>query len=244
MTHDRHAQHRGSGSRQPSISDQYQNLHADCPSFDGSDTVAWFRRCQSFFKMHHVPEDYIELHQSGSTEDYIERFEHLRSKLLVENQFFSEADFLDAFVGELKLELRAFVKVFKPQILEDVFEYALQMDTTLDSQFKKLRFSPRVPAAPFINKLVPSPINSKNVLLDQKRLLGLCFKCDEKYFFNHPCRVKVQILLDQENLEETSLDLVLDLAIALEPIIEEAIIYLHASQSNLHQITMRLKDQI
>jgi hypothetical protein len=106
----------------------------------------------------------------------------LRSKLLFENHLFSESDFLDVFVGDLKAELKAFVKVFKPQTLEDAFDYALHMDSALDSQLRKFRSNNRV--TPILHPLKPSPIpnSTKNTLMDQRCLLGLCFKCGEKYF--------------------------------------------------------------
>jgi Retrotransposon gag protein len=66
----------------------------------------------------------IELHQSGNVGDYIERFDRLRARLLLENTLFSESDFVDAFIGVLKLELKVFVKVFKPQNLEDIYDHA------------------------------------------------------------------------------------------------------------------------
>jgi hypothetical protein len=101
----------------------------------------------------------------------------MRSRLLLENRLFTEVDFIDAFIGRLKADIKAFVKLFKPQSLDDTFEYALQMETAFESQIKRLR----IPSKPLqiiqTPKVPPPPQSSKNVLMDQRRLLGLCFKC-------------------------------------------------------------------
>ena len=38
--------------------------------------------------------------------------------------------------------------------------------------------------------------------MEQCRALGLCFKCGEKYYPGHQCKVKVNMLLGQTELEE------------------------------------------
>jgi Retrotransposon gag protein len=62
-------------------------------------------------------EELMELHHTDSVGEYIERFERLHVIILLENRLFFETDFIDAFIGGLKSELRAFVKAFKPQSL-------------------------------------------------------------------------------------------------------------------------------
>jgi Ty3 transposon capsid-like protein len=71
-------------------------------------------------------EELNDSHQYGSVEDYIEQFERLRLRLLLENRLFTEVDFINAFIRGLKVDIKAFVKLFKPLSLDDTFEYALQ----------------------------------------------------------------------------------------------------------------------
>jgi hypothetical protein len=80
-------------------------------------------------------EDLLDLHQTSSIEEYIER---LRFKLILNNQLFFETNFMDAFIGGLKSELKAFVKAYKPTTLKDGFEYALHMNSVLEIKFRKL----------------------------------------------------------------------------------------------------------
>jgi hypothetical protein len=90
----------------------------------------------------------------------------------------------------LKIDIKAFVKLFKPQSLDDIFKYALQMETTLESQIKRLRIPSKPSPITSIPKLPPLPHSSKNALMDQRRLLGLCLKYEE-YFPKNECKIKM-----------------------------------------------------
>jgi RNase H-like domain found in reverse transcriptase/Reverse transcriptase (RNA-dependent DNA polymerase)/Integrase zinc binding domain/Retroviral aspartyl protease/Ty3 transposon capsid-like protein/Integrase core domain/Chromo (CHRromatin Organisation MOdifier) domain len=193
-----------------------------------------------------------ELHQNGSVEEYIEQFERLRSKLLIENRLFTETDFIDVFYSGLKQEIRAFVRAFKPQSLDETFEYALQMESALDTQLKKLKAvnKPSMCVAPVAKPNVTPPVtksfgNTRNVLVEQRRALGLCFKCGERYYPGHQCKIKVQMLMgqvsksqeeegDQVTLEES--DQELDN--------EEAIVSVHLTKPNPHSQCLKFKGKI
>jgi hypothetical protein len=60
-------------------------------------------------------------------------------------------DFIDAFILGLKVELKAFVKIFRPTTLDNVFDYALHMESALDSQQKYFK-PPIKPSAPCSSK--------------------------------------------------------------------------------------------
>jgi Retrotransposon gag protein len=139
-----------------------------------------------------------ELHQTGSIDDYIELFERLRFKLLLKNRLFTEIDFMDAFVGGLKPEIKAFVKAFQPQTLDATFTYACHMECAIDTQLRRLKAmsKPVLPNIP--SKTAPIQTNTRNALMEQRRALGQCFKCGDKYFLGHQCKIKVHMLLGQE----------------------------------------------
>lgn len=44
---------------------------------------------------------------------------------------------------------------------------------------------------------------SSQLTMDQKKSMGLCFKCNEKYFYGHKCGNKVLHALEMEEEEET-----------------------------------------
>jgi Ty3 transposon capsid-like protein len=187
-------------------------------------------------------EDLKELYQTGNVEEYIEAFERLRSKLLLENRLFTEVDFMDAFVGGLKPEIKSFVKVFHPYTLDAAYDYVSQMEIAVDTQFRRFQTIPKpIPVSvPHKVTTTPSP-NRNNALIEQRRALGQCFKCGDKYFSGHQCKIKVQMLLGQELPED-------DVAIALNKVdtvidtpAEEAVVSMYANHLNLHINTMRFK---
>lgn len=76
----------------------------------------------------------------------------------------------------------------------------------------------------------------------------MCFKCGDKYFPGHQCKVKVQMLLGQEELmsEEISVDKGESVTQVSEGevVTEEAIVSMHVTSSNPQISTMRFKGQI
>jgi hypothetical protein len=80
--------------------------------------------------------------------------------------------------------------------------------------------------------------------MDQRKLLGLCFKCGKKYFLGHHCKVKVQMLLGEEPIDPPDEDTPVSAVVGENMLTEEAIVSLHATHSNPSLNTMRFKDQI
>jgi hypothetical protein len=58
---------------------------------------------------------------------------------LIEGRRFSERDFIDSFISGLKGEIKPFVLIFKPEMLDSALEHALYIESATDSQFKRLR---------------------------------------------------------------------------------------------------------
>jgi hypothetical protein len=61
----------------------------------------------------------------------------------LENRLFSKLDFIDAFIGGLKPELRAFVRGFKPQSLEDAYDQACNWEGGVELQNRELKLVPK-----------------------------------------------------------------------------------------------------
>jgi hypothetical protein len=74
--------------------------------------------------------------------------------------------------------------------------------------------------------------------MEQRRALGQCFKCGDKYFPGHQCKVKVQMLLGQELKDEEEEKQVNNLEVDEA---EESIVSLYATQSYPQMSTMRFK---
>jgi len=143
--------------------------------------------------------------QQGTTVDeYIKEFQRAKSRLLAETGIQNEYFFVWSFICGLREELQNSINLFKPKTLNEAFNLALEMEIVLGSSDKKPSFlrSSTIPnykpqavqhyrpgqipdgglrrnvEAPVINK--PTPKTQNNLTLDQKRALGLCFRCGDK----------------------------------------------------------------
>jgi hypothetical protein len=199
-------------------------------------------------------EDWKAMHQVTSFREYFEQYEKLRTQLVLEGRQFSNTDYIDAFVCGLKGEVKPFVKMFKPTAVEEAVEYALYVEEANDNQFKQFKIVPMSPfSAPSLsakNSIEKSPTSMikqpqpmlNRTLIEQCRALGQCFKCDDKYFSGHWCKVKVQMIIGHE--EEVSMPDEDELVIptATEVInAEEAIVSMQATTSNPKASTMKFK---
>jgi Ty3 transposon capsid-like protein len=146
------------------------------------------------------------LNQQGLVDDYWHQFQRLRSRMILEGRQFSERDFVDVFISGLKCEIKPLVMAFKPDTLDGAMEYVYFMESATDSQFKKLKGQFRLPSysnqlqqklpndkAPNQQitalKLIAPRNNSKSSLIEQRRALGQYFRCGDRYFSGHQCKV-------------------------------------------------------
>jgi Retroviral aspartyl protease/Ty3 transposon capsid-like protein len=202
-------------------------------------------------------DDLKTLTQSGTVHEYLQHFEQLKSKLLLEGRHFTEIDFVDIFIGGLKGEIKPFVKIFKPTTLEEVYEYASYLEQATDSQLRRLRYStkpiisPQQITTPEKNSLPPPKSvlihPSKPSLIEQRRALGQCFKCGEKYFPGHQCKFKIQMLVGQHTEQEEDgvpAEMNNNPPEEEQQVTEEVIVSMHATSNNPCSNTMRFKGQI
>ena len=66
-----------------------------------------------------IVEDFHKLHQMGSVEYYLEKFEELKSLLLQNMPMLPDDYFVSSFIGGLKPHLKPFVKALNPLTLDD-----------------------------------------------------------------------------------------------------------------------------
>jgi len=95
-----------------------------------------------------VVEDFHKLQQMGSVEDYLEKFEELKS-LLLQNIPLPDDYFVSSFVGGLKPQLKPFVKALNPVTLDEAIKYArLHEDAGNTERHYQRSPSPRPPLLP------------------------------------------------------------------------------------------------
>jgi Retroviral aspartyl protease len=134
------------------------------------------------------------------------------------------------------------------------------MESATDSQFKKLKGQTRLP--PYSNHVHPKPNsekthnppalqfkpmtiqnNPKFSLIEQRRALSQCFRCGHRYFPGHQCKIKLQMLIGQQdpkNIIESPKGPVLE----TNETHEEAIVSMHVTAKNPVHNTMRFQGVI
>lgn len=71
-----------------------------------------------------VVEDFNKLQQVGSLDEYLDRFEELKSLMIKRTPILPDLFFVNSFVGGLKPHLKPFVKALKPTSLSEAVAYA------------------------------------------------------------------------------------------------------------------------
>ena len=71
-----------------------------------------------------VVEDFNRLRQIGTLNEYLARFEELKSLLLVRNSNMLESYILESFIGGLKSTIKPLVRAFKPLTLDLAIQQA------------------------------------------------------------------------------------------------------------------------
>jgi hypothetical protein len=84
--------------------------------------------------------------------------------------------------------------------------------------------------------------NNKNTLIEQIKTLGLCFNCGKKYYRNHQCKIKVHMMIEQEDEKEVST--VKEESGEEEYKVEEAVKSMCVILGTIHLSTIRLRDKI
>ncbi|GAB2292378.1 hypothetical protein Dimus_038200 [Dionaea muscipula] len=92
-----------------------------------------------------VVEEFNRLIQRGRVEEYVEKFEEGRYELLQVYPHQSEEYFISSFVGGLKEEIKAVVKMFKPRTLFEAFHQAKLQEMAIDSLARRSKptFTPK-----------------------------------------------------------------------------------------------------
>ncbi|GAB2288676.1 hypothetical protein Dimus_038014 [Dionaea muscipula] len=100
-----------------------------------------------------VVEEFNRLTQRGRVEEYVEKFEEGRYELLQVYPHQPEEYFISSFVGGLKEEIKAVVKMFKPRTLSEAFHQAKLQE----SPWTPWRGGPSPPTPLKLSSQNPSP---------------------------------------------------------------------------------------
>ncbi|KAJ1688260.1 hypothetical protein LUZ63_019650 [Rhynchospora breviuscula] len=197
--------------------DWFECFKEDCPH------PPWQLLVEEVFDRFHLEnssnpvDEFKRVHQTRRVGDYIKKFEKAKTRLMFETKIRNMPFYVMGFVSGLKDELRHAVDILDPVTLNQAYQFAKKAELHLDGLEKRYKitaktnyFQPSDKSVPTQStrphrffpdkKLIPGH-NSKSLTLDQKKALGLCFWCNEKYVPGHKCQGKD--LHSMEALEAT-----------------------------------------
>lgn len=162
-----------------------------------------------------------KIHQTGKVEDYIRNFQRAKSRLYCQTRFKHEQFYIWNFICGLKEEIQHTVDMFEPNTLNQAYNYARKAERSLEGQEKRNRV-PVKPTSYQNSRMVKfkdnpynkwqgktvedsrvNPHNQNAMSYEQKKALGLCFKCNEKYHAGHKCAMRGLHALSAEDEYET-----------------------------------------
>lgn len=168
-------------------------------------------------------EEFNKLQQNGSVRDYQDKFEELRSGMLLLNPTLPESYFISSFISGVKEEIKPMLRLMKPATLLEAFEIAMIQEQSVDiwNRRNKIGVKPAQEgpkstgsAAPPTKQLgnpidrgKPTTQGEFKKLTPQeiqfRRNNHLCFKCGEKFTVGHQCKfVNLHFMVAEEEEEE------------------------------------------
>lgn len=164
--------------------------------------------------------EFNKLRLTGSYTDYVERFEELKSCMILLNRGdYSEEYFIASFISGLSDELQSFIRMFNPQTLDQTIELGKNQLLTIEALSRKMKSSAKPATSIHQNfkradtnnnhqfKGASSPTTPFKLLTKAEMAVrkekGLCYNCDEPFAPGHRCKQRVIYMLMTEEEEAT-----------------------------------------
>lgn len=145
-------------------------------------------------------EEFKRVHQTGKVDEYVTNFMRAKARLMQRTQIDHEDFYVGSFIGGLKEEIRNSIDLFETPTLKIAISYARKIEVTIDGSTK--RWSSYKP--PTVQRVIKGTEtvqfrrlgegpqkalthNPTQLTIEQKKSMGLCFKCNEKYHYGHKC---------------------------------------------------------
>jgi hypothetical protein len=125
--------------------------------------------------------------------------------------------------------------------LEGAVEYGFYMESAIENQFKRLRGTNRMavlsnqiqPKANPNSKPFTTTVINKPSIIEQRRALGQCFKCGDRYYPGHQCKLKIHMILEHNEGEVPQFEEEIRQMDTREAeVTEEAIVSMHATSNH------------
>lgn len=100
--------------------------------------------CNRFGNKANIVEEFNKLTQEGGIEEYIERFEELKSLIHSLNLLLLESYYISSFISGLKKDIKPMLKILKPMILMTTFDQAKWQQESNSVLARKNKFVSRL----------------------------------------------------------------------------------------------------
>lgn len=179
--------------------------------------------CKRFSKLgyENVVGQFNKLTQKGKVEEYIGQFDELRNYVMAEEGCLRESHYVDNFISGLKEEIAQYLYNHKPQTLQQARDMARGQEyflSVLDKRYKSSTPSSKYNSLQPYSKWSPTAKSTTDATttvpitkpategfrklslaeITEKKKLGLCFHCDQKYVPGHDCRKKKLFMIMEE----------------------------------------------
>jgi hypothetical protein len=135
-------------------------------------------------------------------EDFIATFEGL----VFRTEGMSDAFFGECFISGLKDEICAHVLLARPLSWVEATKIAKESEQVVSSQTRKPSFIPR---PKLVTPTPPTPLKIQKlnrVEMVECQLKGVCYNCDDKYFFGHKCKEQNLFMAISEDVSEDDVE--------------------------------------
>jgi len=171
--------------------------------------------CRWFGSREDSVEEFNKLIQDKSEDDYIERFKELRSLMSALNPYLTESYYVSSFISGLKEDIKPMLKILKLANVLMAFEQdrwqeesnnaltrrsrPVQRSNTI---FNNGRMSNNASSTVFSPNRMEGEKPHSDSLFEQRKRLGQCFKCGDKYTPGHKCSTKSLHMIEGVEEEE------------------------------------------
>lgn len=176
--------------------------------------------------------EFNRLQQENSVNNYLEKFEELKSYMLIFNKDLNEEFFTMKFINGLREDIKGAVTTMRPTNLNQAITLAKKQEATVDAIVKRATHlhklyhptkppyrnlnttstgPPKPPNTRFSPKPRAEPTPQPRKLLTEaemraRREKNLCYNCDEKYVPGHRCKVRQIYMIMSEEEEQAYIE--------------------------------------
>jgi hypothetical protein len=174
---------------------------------------------------HNYMRDFLTIKQNSDVLEYASRFEKAKHRVLLHNKHIGEVFFVQKFLDGLKYSISNALTLHKPRMVDAALSLALMQEEIVEASSRRFssrsrdytrnsgKHSPTTFHTTTPAVLGSSPLPDKSLtasapkpkwdsklsaLQTQRRKMGLCIKCGDKWGRNHTCPAQIPLHIMEE----------------------------------------------